>query len=37
MALPLIKNYVNGEWVESDSKTIGDVWNPAVGVRIDFL
>ncbi|MBW1776724.1 MAG: CoA-acylating methylmalonate-semialdehyde dehydrogenase [Deltaproteobacteria bacterium] len=34
MALPLMKNYVNGEWVESNSKTIGDVWNPALGEKI---
>ena len=30
-SLPLMKNYINGEWVESDSTTIGDVWNPALG------
>ncbi len=29
MSLPLMKNYINGEWVESNSTTIGDVWNPA--------
>jgi malonate-semialdehyde dehydrogenase (acetylating)/methylmalonate-semialdehyde dehydrogenase len=29
-----MKNYVNGEWVESKSKTIGDVWNPAQGEKI---
>ena len=34
MSLPLMKNYINGEWVESDSKTIGDVWNPATGEKI---
>ena len=34
MSLPLIKNYINGEWVESNSKTIGDVWNPALGEKI---
>ena len=33
-ALPLMKNYINGEWVESDSTTIGDVWNPALGEKI---
>jgi hypothetical protein len=30
MALPLMRNYINGEWVESNSKTIGDVCNPAL-------
>jgi malonate-semialdehyde dehydrogenase (acetylating)/methylmalonate-semialdehyde dehydrogenase len=34
MALPLMKNYINGEWVESDSTTLGDVWNPAKGEKI---
>ena len=34
MSLPLMKNYINGEWVESNSKTIGDVWNPAQGEKI---
>jgi malonate-semialdehyde dehydrogenase (acetylating)/methylmalonate-semialdehyde dehydrogenase len=34
MALPLMKNYINGEWVESKSTTIGDVWNPAKGEKI---
>ena len=34
MSLPLMKNYINGEWVESDSTTIGDVWNPAKGEKI---
>ena len=29
-----MKNYINGEWVESDSTTIGDVWNPAKGEKI---
>jgi malonate-semialdehyde dehydrogenase (acetylating)/methylmalonate-semialdehyde dehydrogenase len=29
-----MKNYVNGEWVESKSTTIGDVWNPARGEKI---
>ncbi len=33
-SLPLMKNYINGEWVESDSTTIGDVWNPALGEKI---
>ncbi len=34
MALPLMKNYINGEWVESNSTTFGDVWNPAKGEKI---
>jgi malonate-semialdehyde dehydrogenase (acetylating)/methylmalonate-semialdehyde dehydrogenase len=29
-----MKNYVNGEWVESKSTTIGDVWCPATGEKI---
>ena len=34
MARPLMKNYINGEWVESNSTTLGDVWNPAKGEKI---
>jgi malonate-semialdehyde dehydrogenase (acetylating)/methylmalonate-semialdehyde dehydrogenase len=34
MALPLMKNYINGEWVESNSTTLGDVWDPAKGEKI---
>jgi malonate-semialdehyde dehydrogenase (acetylating)/methylmalonate-semialdehyde dehydrogenase len=34
MSLPLMKNYIDGEWVGSDSATIGDVWNPAKGEKI---
>ena len=34
MSLPVMKNYINGEWVESKSTTIGDVWNPATGEKI---
>lgn len=34
MALPLMKNYIDGEWVTSDSTTIGDVFNPAKGEKI---
>ena len=34
MSLPLMKNYINGEWMESDSTTFGDVWNPAKGEKI---
>jgi len=32
--MSLMKNYIDGEWVESDSTTIGDVWNPARGEKI---
>ena len=34
MSLPLMKNYINGEWVESNSETIGEIWNPATGEKI---
>jgi malonate-semialdehyde dehydrogenase (acetylating)/methylmalonate-semialdehyde dehydrogenase len=34
MTLPLIKNFVNGEWVDSRSTVTGDVWNPATGEKI---
>jgi malonate-semialdehyde dehydrogenase (acetylating)/methylmalonate-semialdehyde dehydrogenase len=34
MTLPLMKNYINGEWVESNSTNLGDVWNPAKGEKI---
>ena len=29
-----MKNYINGEWIESKSNTIGDVWRPATGEKI---
>ncbi len=29
-----IKNYINGEWVGSDTKEYGDVWCPATGEKI---
>ncbi len=34
MTLPLMKNYINGDWAESASSTFGDVWNPAKGEKI---
>ncbi len=34
MSLHKVKNYINGEWVESNSKEIGDIWNPALGEKI---
>ncbi|MFW9968198.1 MAG: CoA-acylating methylmalonate-semialdehyde dehydrogenase [Candidatus Thorarchaeota archaeon] len=29
--LPTLKNYINGEWIESSSSDIRDVFNPATG------
>jgi len=29
--VPILKNYINGEWVESESKDIREVKNPATG------
>ncbi len=34
MSLPILKNYINGEWVESDTSSFGDVRNPAKGTKI---
>jgi len=34
MTLPVMKNFINGEWVESKTTTFGDVWNPAKGEKI---
>ncbi len=34
MPLPIMKNYIDGEWVESDAADMGDVWNPAKGEKI---
>ncbi|NNG06915.1 MAG: CoA-acylating methylmalonate-semialdehyde dehydrogenase [Desulfobacteraceae bacterium] len=34
MTLPVLKNYINGEWISSESKTMGDVWCPATGEKI---
>ena len=34
MTLPLMKNYIDGEWIASQSTTTGDVWNPATGEKI---
>lgn len=34
MTLPVLKNYINGEWISSDSSTMGDVWCPATGEKI---
>ncbi len=34
MTIPVMKNYINGEWVESKSVTMGDVRCPATGEKI---
>jgi malonate-semialdehyde dehydrogenase (acetylating)/methylmalonate-semialdehyde dehydrogenase len=34
MTLPKMKNFINGEWVDSTSTVSGDVWNPATGEKI---
>jgi len=34
MGLPIMKNYINGEWSTSESQHLGDVWCPATGERI---
>ncbi len=34
MTLPTMKNYINGEWVNSDTEVFGDVFRPATGEKI---
>jgi malonate-semialdehyde dehydrogenase (acetylating)/methylmalonate-semialdehyde dehydrogenase len=34
MSLPVLKNYINDEWVDAESDVTGDVWNPATGEKI---
>ncbi len=34
MAIPMMKNYMNGEWVQSESTTVGDIYCPANGELI---
>ncbi len=34
MAFAYMNNYINGEWVRSETQTTGDVWNPATGEKI---
>ncbi len=34
MSLPVIKNYIDGEWVASESTVFGDVYCPAKGEKI---
>ncbi len=29
-----VKNYINGEWVDSNTTEYGDIWNPATGEKI---
>ena len=29
-----LKNYINGEWVDSKTKEYGEVWCPATGEKI---
>ncbi len=32
--MKVVKNYINGEWTESETKEYGDVWCPATGEKI---
>ena len=34
MSLPVMRNYIDGQWVDSTSTTLGDVWCPASGEKI---
>jgi malonate-semialdehyde dehydrogenase (acetylating) / methylmalonate-semialdehyde dehydrogenase len=34
MTLPLMKNFINGEWVTSNALDFGEIWNPAKGEKI---
>ncbi len=34
MALPILRNYIDGEWVDAETDTMGDVWRPATGEKI---
>lgn len=34
MELPIMRNYINGEWASSDTQEFGDVWCPATGEKI---
>jgi acyl-CoA reductase-like NAD-dependent aldehyde dehydrogenase len=34
MALKRVRNYIDGQWVESGAKEYGDVWCPATGDKI---
>lgn len=37
MALPIMRNYVNGTWETSASSQTGDVWCPATGQKIALV
>ena len=34
MPLPVLKNYINNEWVAAQPSATGNVWNPATGKKI---
>ncbi len=34
MSLPVMRNYLDGQWCESETKDWGDVWCPATGEKI---
>lgn len=34
MTIPVLKNYINGNWEESTTSELGDVWCPATGEKI---
>ncbi len=34
MEMRRVKNYINGEWVDSETKEFGEVWCPATGEKI---
>lgn len=34
MSITVMKNYINGEWVDSSTDTFGDIWNPVLGEKI---
>jgi malonate-semialdehyde dehydrogenase (acetylating)/methylmalonate-semialdehyde dehydrogenase len=34
MSFPYMHNYINGEWVRSETTSMGDVWCPASGEKI---
>ena len=34
MSIEVLKNYIDGDWVASDTSTFGDVWCPATGEKI---
>jgi malonate-semialdehyde dehydrogenase (acetylating)/methylmalonate-semialdehyde dehydrogenase len=34
MSIKRVKNYINGEWVGSNTKEYGDIWCPATGDKI---